>query len=136
MASSVWLEWGGDLVLTANGSVQMASGWDQTRQFFERALMTNPNSVASNGSPIPPDYIFEPNYGVGAGQFVGLNLLSSGIYSSFIQRVQQAAAVTPNLNTAIPPAVSTVEGQPHQFTSTITLTLINNKPGSVTLEFT
>lgn len=136
MASSVWLEWGGDLVLTANGSVQMASGWDQTRQFFERALMTNPTSVASTGAPIPPDYIFEPNYGIGAGQFVGLNLLAPGVYASYLQRVQQAAAVTPNLNTAVPPIVTTIESQPHQFTSTITLTLINNQPGSVVLEFT
>lgn len=132
--NGLYLEYGQDLVLTPSGSLQMASGWDLTRQTFERALLTNPVSTTANGVPIPPDYIFEPTFGVGAGEFVGENLLSASVLNDFNQRMSQAAAITPNLDPAFPPQVQLQQPQPHEYVAVISLHLLNNQTGTIQLQ--
>jgi hypothetical protein len=54
------LVWGGDLSVSAAGDIGLCNGPALTRQRVLRRLLTNPN-----------DYIWEPTYGGGLGQFVG-----------------------------------------------------------------
>jgi len=131
--SELYLEYGQDLVLTPNGSVQFATGWDESRQFFVRALLTNPLAAAANGGVIPPDYVFHPTFGVGGGQFVGLNLNSPRVADAFNQRCVQAAASTPNLDPTTPPALQLSMPQAHEYLAIVTLTLVNNQTGQVSL---
>jgi hypothetical protein len=129
----LYLEYKGDLVLTTNGSVQMATGWDETRQYFCRALLTTPSSVSGDGNPIPPDYIFVPAFGVGAGLFVGQNLQAPKVNTQFLSRVHAASAQTPNLSVFNPPVVAIKQAQPHEFVATISLTMENGQVGTVTI---
>ncbi len=69
-----YLDWGGDYLLTPNGSIQQASGWDESRQLTVRTLFTNPSATLPSGKTIPPDYIFAPNFGAGLGLYVGQNM--------------------------------------------------------------
>jgi phage baseplate assembly protein W len=54
------LIWGGDLSISATGDLSIASGSDLGQQRVLRRLLTNPG-----------DYIWQPTYGAGLGQFVG-----------------------------------------------------------------
>ncbi len=54
------LVWGGDLLVSASGDISLASGPALTQQRVLRRLLTNQN-----------DYVWEPTYGGGLGQFVG-----------------------------------------------------------------
>lgn len=68
-----YLEWNGDLILTPNGSVQMASGWDKVRERIIRRFLTNSALPLPDGTTTPPDYVFSPSYGLGAGALVDQN---------------------------------------------------------------
>lgn len=131
--AELYLEYGGDLVLTTKGSVQMASGWDESRQHFTRALLTNPLSSLANGGVIPPDYVFHPTFGVGGGQFVGQNLNAPLVAHTFNQRCVQAAATTPNLDPSTSPAVQLFMPSAHEYEAIISLTLVNQATGQLSL---
>jgi hypothetical protein len=69
--TTLFLEWGQGLTLTTNGSLQLATGWDAVRQLILRRLLTSPQQIAEDGTPIPADYIYDPTYGVGVRQRIG-----------------------------------------------------------------
>ncbi len=54
------LVWGGDLVIGPTGDIALASGGTLGQQRVLRRLLTNEN-----------DYVWNPDYGAGLGQFVG-----------------------------------------------------------------
>jgi hypothetical protein len=54
------LVWGGDLTVGATGDILLADGTQLGQQRVLRRLLTNPK-----------DYIWQPGYGAGLGQFVG-----------------------------------------------------------------
>lgn len=68
-----YLEWGGDFVLTPNGSIQTAINWDQVRQRIIRRFLTNSAQQLPDGSYTAPDYVFDIKYGIGAGALVDQN---------------------------------------------------------------
>lgn len=68
-----YLEWNGDLVLNSAGSVQMAVGWDMVRERIIRRFLTNSSIALPDGTSTPPDYIFSPLYGLGAGALIDEN---------------------------------------------------------------
>lgn len=69
----LWLEFGGDLEVSSNGSLVLANGWDEARQTVERAILTNPQVTLPSGQSYPADYIFDTAYGAGLGLWVGQN---------------------------------------------------------------
>lgn len=85
----VYTEWGSDLVLTPNGSIQTASGWDRVRQRIVRSLITNSAQVLPDGTTTEPDYIYHPDYGIGAGSMVGQNPTAS-FQADLVSRINQA----------------------------------------------
>lgn len=54
------LLWGQDLTVSATGDLALATGTELGQQRVLRRLLTNPG-----------DYIWQPDYGAGLGQFVG-----------------------------------------------------------------
>ena len=54
------LVWGGDLTINATGDLQLSTGTQLGQQRVLRRLLTN-----------AADYIWQPDYGAGLGQFVG-----------------------------------------------------------------
>lgn len=97
--STMYLEWNGDLVLTANGSILMASGWDEVRERIIRRFLTNSAIPLPDGTTTPPDYVFDPLYGLGAGTLIDQNP-DANWRANFTRRMREAivadAAVAPS----------------------------------------
>ncbi len=60
--------WGEDLSVGATGDIALAAGTTLGQQRVLRRLLTNPG-----------DYIWQPDYGAGLGQFIGLPVDASQI---------------------------------------------------------
>lgn len=86
---SLYLEWNGDLVLTPNGSVLMAGGWDEVRERIIRRFLTNSPLPLPDGTSTPPDYVFDPSYGLGAGALIDQNP-NAAWRADFTRRMRQA----------------------------------------------
>lgn len=65
------LPFGTDFELSENGSLKMVSGVEKFRQRVIRRYFTNPAERISTGEFIPSDYLFDPEYGLGATRLVG-----------------------------------------------------------------
>ena len=94
----LFCEWGGDLIVTPNGGIQSAVGWDNVRQRIIRSLITNSAQRLPDGSTTAPDYIYHPSYGIGCGSLVGQNPTPqyiSGLVGRINQAVLQDVAVDP-----------------------------------------
>lgn len=87
--TTFYLEWNGDLILTPNGSVLMAQGWDEVRERIIRRFLTNSALPLPDGTTTPPDYIFDPLYGLGAGALIDQNPDASFI-AGFTRRMREA----------------------------------------------
>ncbi len=51
----------------------MASGWDEVRERIIRRFLTNSALPLPDGTTTPPDYVFDPLYGLGAGALIDQN---------------------------------------------------------------
>ncbi len=67
----IYLDWNGDLVLTPNGSIQTAVGWDNVRQRIIRHMITNGLITLPDGTTLTPDYFFHVDFGNGLGSMIG-----------------------------------------------------------------
>jgi hypothetical protein len=96
----LYCEFGGDLVLTPNGSVQTAIGWNWIRERIIRSIITNCAQQLSDGSFSPAGYIFHPTYGLGLGAMVS-QVMTPAMLSQLESRIRSAilgdAAVDPSL---------------------------------------
>ena len=133
MSSVLYLDWGGDFVLTPNGSVQMANGWDEARQLTVRALLTNPATQLPTGEQVPPDYVFDPEYGAGLGLYVGVDMNTTqvnklqGLINS---QVLNQSFVDPTYE----PQVTFTSVPVHGMIVTINMRLVNKHIGTVALQ--
>lgn len=84
-----YLEWNGDLVLTATGSVLMAQGWDEVRERIIRRFLTNSSLPLPDGTSTPPDYVFDTGYGLGAGALIDQNP-DAAWRTDFARRMREA----------------------------------------------
>ncbi len=94
----IYTEWNNDLILTPSGDIQTATGWDEVRQRIIRSLITSAAQTLPDGSTTPPDYIYHPSYGIGAGKLVGQNptpAYQAALIGRITQACQQDVAVDP-----------------------------------------
>ena len=82
----VSLLWGQDLTVSATGDLALATSTELSQQRVLRRLLTNPG-----------DYIWQPSYGAGLGQFVGQPVNVSMIQSVIRSQVllESTVAQTP-----------------------------------------
>jgi hypothetical protein len=131
---TLYLEWGEDFVLTPKGSLQMATGWDEVRQRIERFLLTNALAAAGDGSIIPPDYLFDTNYGLGAGRRVDENITPDTI-GSIQQKVYQAVMSDPDVDDSFPPSIALYRQTDHTLLLVIGVKTKSGFPGRVAISF-
>lgn len=60
-----------DVLGSPSGDLQRIDGITKGQQRVLRRLLTNPQEVRPDGSVLPADYIWHPDYGAGLGRFVG-----------------------------------------------------------------
>lgn len=130
---TLYLEWGSDFTLTPSGSLQIASGWDEVRQRIERFLLTNPQAVALDGTPIPADYIFHITYGLGAGATIDTNVTSENI-NAMIQKTYNAVLSDPDVDPSYPPSVTFTQPQDHTLVLVIYVKLLSGQAGQVAIQ--
>jgi hypothetical protein len=119
--SDLDLTWGGDLGLSAQGDLALASGSRLSTERVLRRLLTNPG-----------DYIWQTSYGAGLARFVGRPAQPAQI-AALIQsqlRAEASVARTP------PPSVSVSEAGVSSFAVTLTYTEASPAPTELTLSFT
>ena len=118
--TDLYCEWGGDLVLTPNGSVRFATGWDQVREKIVRIIMTNAALTLPDGSTTAPDYFFDTSFGQGAGALVDQNPTQS--YLAAVKQRIVAAILGARLST-ITPTVSITQPTQGTFRVFVSVTL-------------
>ena len=101
----MYLEWNGDLVLTPNGSVLMASGWDEVRERIIRRFLTNSALPLPDGTTTPPDYVFDVQYGLGAGALIDQNP-DAAWQTAFSRRLREAVVADAAVSPSVLPSIS------------------------------
>jgi hypothetical protein len=80
--ADAWHCFGGDLSVGPTGDIGCASGADLVQQRLLRRLLTNPG-----------DYVWNPGYGAGLGQFLGRPVDAGRIQAAIRGQVVREAAV-------------------------------------------
>ncbi len=128
----MYLEWGGDLVLTPTGSVQTAVGWDQVRERIIRRFLTNPAQTLPDGSSTPPDYVFSPGYGEGAGALVDQNP-DDAYVANLTRRMRQAVLSDVAVDPGSVPQITITRPRGDTYEVFVTVTLSNGQQGKVAI---
>ena len=131
----LYLEWNGDLVLTANGSVALAVGWDHVRERIIRRILTNGGRTQPDGSVTPPDYIFDPTYGLGGGSLVDGNPTQDFV-DDLTQRIRAGVFADAAVDPGADPVIKIDRPRPDVFRIYVAVTLISGQTGnfSISLE--
>jgi hypothetical protein len=130
--TDIYLEFNDDLVLTPSGSIQTAVNWDQVRERIIRNLITNAAQELPDGSTTPPDYIFEPSYGLGLGALVDKNPTDSFI-ADLNRRITQAVFSDASVDPGTPPTIIIQQPTPSIYQVFISVLLTNGQPGQIAL---
>jgi hypothetical protein len=64
--------WGSDTAASATADLGTVEGTSRGQQRVLRRLLTNPRAVLPDGTVLPADYPFHPEYGAGLPRYVGL----------------------------------------------------------------
>lgn len=129
-----YLEWGGDLVLTPNGSVLMAQGWDEVRERIIRRFLTNSALPLPDGTTTPPDYIFDPLYGLGAGALIGQNP-DAAFLTGFTRRMREAVVADAATDPGSLPSIKVTRPYIGALQVFVTIQLISGQQGSFSMVF-
>lgn len=130
--ATLWLEWGGDFEISQNGSLVLAYGWDQVRQRILRRLLTNPAFTLDDGTPVPPDYLFDPKYGLGFRRRVGENW-TPDLQLYLKAMINQAVLIDEGVNVNLPPLINITQTD-HTVQVVITVYLKTGQPGVIALQ--
>lgn len=131
--STIYAEWSGDLVLTADGDIQLATGWDEIRQRIERRLLTTASGFLPDGTPLSAEYIFHPDYGESLQRYVGQNINEgwiNGVRKAVLAGTRIDSGVQPNTV----PQVTFQQTADHTVYMLIAVQLISGEPGTIALE--
>lgn len=131
--TTLYLDWGGDFMLNQNGGLQMCVGWDYTRQFILRALLTNSQELLPNGIRTVPDYVFDPAYGIGLPAKVD-GSYSQEYLTNLKQRITQACLSSADVNPASPPVVQYSQPDPFTLIVLVTVLLFSGAPGQIAFQ--
>lgn len=131
---SFYLEYNGDLVLTSNGSVLMATGWDEVRERIIRRFLTNPALPLPDGTTTPPDYIFSPLYGLGAGSLIDQNP-DATFLTEFTRRMREAVVADAATSPGALPSISISTPQIGLIEVYVGIQLISGQQGSFSIQF-
>jgi hypothetical protein len=71
MMNDLYQYFGNDIGASATGDLQPVAGIERGQQRILRRLLTNPREVMPDGTILPPDYMFHPEYGAGLPRMVG-----------------------------------------------------------------
>ena len=129
----LYLEWNGDLVLTANGSVQFAVGWDEIRERIIRRILTNSASQLPDGSTTPPDYIFDPTYGLNGAAMVDQNPTQDFI-SRLKHRIRAGVLADAAIDPGTDPVINIDQPRPDIFRIFVSVTLIGGQTGQIAIQ--
>jgi hypothetical protein len=130
----LYLEWGGDLIVTANGSVAIAEGWDQVRERIIRRFLTNSAVPLPDGSTTPPDYVFSPSYGLSAGALVDQNPDDNWV-ADFTRRIRSACLSDSAVDPGSVPSVVVTTPAPGTLQVFVGIKLVSGQQGSLSISF-
>jgi hypothetical protein len=125
-----YAEWNQDYVLTPNGSLQTAVGWDRTRQRIERKLITNSAQQLPDGTFTVADYVFEPTFGQGVGAMVDQNP-TQAFTAEYIGKVNQAISQEFGTDPGEAPSIVFTRPDPSTWMVTIGVPLLNGTEGQI-----
>jgi len=98
--------YGTDLFVDDCGDISYCSGTTEVAQRLARRFLTNPATFTPTGAvAIPPDYIFEPNYGGGAGKYVD-NLASPTLVAAIQTRFLDQCVEEPMVASSPAPIIT------------------------------
>lgn len=98
------LEINGDLSLTPDGDLATVVGWDEARQAMIRELFTNSSMTLADGTKVPPDCFFDPDYGLGVRKMVG-QPFGLDFQATLIQKIKSAVSEQEGVNPNQDPVV-------------------------------
>ena len=130
---TLFLEWGGDLILENRTSLQLATGWDLVRQRIERRIITNSAQQLPDGTFTTADYIFDQNYGIGAGKMIG-QPFDEQFVATLYQRIQAGVLADAAVSTTIPPSIQLIQTNGgNTLWCVVGVTLANGNTGQIAL---
>ena len=127
---TVFLEYGGDFQLNQNGGLQSATGWTEVRQRITRAFLTSPATNNVGQGPLPPDYLYHPNYGTGAQRDIGSHLTNAQL-AAVVAKLQQAAAQDPAVDPSVPAQITVNQSGFQEVSISAYITLRNKTTGTI-----
>lgn len=128
----LFCEWNSDLLVTPNGGLQSAVGWDRIRQRIVRNLVTNAATALPDGSSTPADYIWHPDFGIGAGSLVG-QVPTQAFQANLVSRINQAVLHDVAVDPGSVPTVVFQQLEPGTWVVYISVFLRNGTTGSVSV---
>lgn len=131
-AFDLFLEWGQDLVLNASGTLATVSGWPQVRERIIRRILTNPAQTLPDGSTTPPDYVFDPSYGIGGGALVSQNPTPQWL-DRLRQRVRQGVLSDAAVNPGYDPQIVISQPTPNTFVIAVGCQLQSGQAGAFSI---
>lgn len=99
------LEWNSDWVLDSSGDILQAVGLNRVRQFIERRILTTPRNNPVIVLQSTPDYLFDINYGIGAGALVD-QMVTAQFRSTVQQVILQGIKQEPGVSATPAPTVN------------------------------
>lgn len=128
----LYIDWNGDLVLTAQGSLLLAQGWDLVRQRITRNLITNSAQLLPDGSTTVPDYVYHPSYGIGLGALVGQNP-DAQYQQTIVGKITAAVQSDIDAMPGSAPVVKFAKPQPGTFVTNVSVQLSNGATGKISV---
>ena len=102
--TTLFLEWGGDLIVNQLGGLQLAVGWDEVRQRIIRRCLTNPKFKLQSGRDVPAGYIFHTDYGVGMRSMVD-ELITKSLIVLLEKKVHQGVKIDQGVDATAAPTI-------------------------------
>lgn len=132
---TLFLEWGEDLVLNQNGSLMMATGWDQIKQRIIRRILTNCTMRLQDGTPVLAGYIFDKDYGLSTRRLLG-EPHDTSYRKKLEQKLTQGVKVDNGVDPSRPPIIQfSLEQGGHVIWAEITVFPKVGEPGKISLGF-
>lgn len=130
--SALYLEFGGDFVLSSAGTLLQAEGWDEIRQRIERLILTNAAGFQSDGTPITAQYVFHPDYGLSAPARIG-DVFNQDYINNMSQILYQGILQDPGVDPTNPPVITAALIGLNEIQFTIGVSLKNGQQQTLVL---